>query len=56
MLQILERIAKKVGANVNDDPQVRALEQATRPEALAEQIEESYRERQTVQPPKDVNP
>ena len=42
-LQILERIAKKVGANVNDDPQVRALEEATRPEALVEQIEEAYR-------------
>lgn len=43
MLQILERIAKKVGANVADDPQVRALEEATRPEALVEQIEEASR-------------
>jgi uncharacterized membrane protein len=43
MLQILERIAKKVGANIADDPQVRALEQATRPEALVEQIEEEFR-------------
>lgn len=42
-LQILERIAKKVGAHVGDDPQVRALEEATRPEALVEQIEEAYR-------------
>ncbi|MDB5873049.1 MAG: hypothetical protein JWQ07_2491 [Ramlibacter sp.] len=42
-LQMLERIAKKVGAHVNDDPQVRALEEATRPEALVEQIEEAYR-------------
>jgi uncharacterized membrane protein len=42
-LQILERIAKKVGAHVSDDPQVRALEEATRPEALVEQIEEAYR-------------
>jgi uncharacterized membrane protein len=43
MLQILERIAKKVGAHVTDDPQVRALEEATRPESLVEQIEEAYR-------------
>lgn len=42
-LQILERIAKKVGANVADDPQVRALEEATRPDALIEQIEDAYR-------------
>jgi uncharacterized membrane protein len=44
MLQILERIARKVGANVGDDPQVHALEQATRPEALVEQIEEAFGE------------
>ena len=43
-LQILERIAKKVGAHVADDPQVRALEEATRPDALVDQIEEAYRE------------
>jgi uncharacterized membrane protein len=43
-LQILERIAKKVGAHVTDDPQVRALEEATRPDRLVEQIEEAYRE------------
>jgi uncharacterized membrane protein len=41
-LQILERIARKVGAHTGDDPQVRALEEATRPEALVEQIEEVY--------------
>jgi uncharacterized membrane protein len=44
ILQILERIARKVGAHVSDDPQVRELEQATRPESLVEQIEEAYRE------------
>jgi uncharacterized membrane protein len=51
-LQILERIAKKVGAHVGDDPQVRALEEATRPEALVEQIEEAY-QADTGQPPKN---
>ena len=44
MLQILERIARKVDANVVDDPQVRALEEATRPESLVEQIEDAFRE------------
>ena len=42
MLQLLERIARQVGASEEDDPEVRALEQATRPETLARQIEESY--------------
>jgi uncharacterized membrane protein len=43
ILQMLERIARKVGAHVSDDPQVRALEQATRPDALAKQIDEANR-------------
>ncbi len=42
MLQMLERIAIKVGVHEHADPQVRALEEATRPEALIEQIEEAY--------------
>lgn len=42
MLQMLEQIAKKVGAHVKNDPEVRALEEATRPEALVEQIEEAF--------------
>lgn len=42
MLQMLERIARKVGAHIDNDPQVRALEEATRPETLVEQIEEAY--------------
>ena len=43
MLQMLERIAKQVGVHVDDDPQIRALEEATRPESLVKQIEEAYR-------------
>lgn len=43
MLQLLESIAKHVGASTGDDPEIRALEQATRPETLVRQIEESYR-------------
>jgi uncharacterized membrane protein len=50
-LQILERIARKVGAHISDDAQVRALEEATRPQALVEQIEEAYRE-DAGQPPR----
>lgn len=39
MLRMLERIARKVGVQLEDDPALAALEQATRPEKLAEQIE-----------------
>ncbi len=52
-LQILERIAKKVGAHGGDDPQVRALEEATRPESLVEQIDEAYRAGNGHQPDSD---
>ncbi len=43
-LQMLERITKKLGCHMSDDPQIRALEEATRPESLVEQIEEAYRQ------------
>ena len=49
-LQMLERIAKKVGAHIGDDAQVRALEEATRPESLVQQIEEAYREESGQRP------
>lgn len=52
MLQMLERIARKVGAHIDNDPQVRALEEATRPETLVEQIEEAYREETPPRSPK----
>ncbi|MEP6790232.1 MAG: DUF1003 domain-containing protein [Ramlibacter sp.] len=42
MLQMLDQIARKVGAHLADDGQIQALEKATRTEALVEQIEESY--------------
>jgi uncharacterized membrane protein len=54
-LQMLERIAKKVGAHVSDDPQVRALEEATRPDRLVEQIEEAYRD-EAGEPPGKKGP
>ncbi len=44
MLQLLERIARKVGAGMEDAAEIRALEQATRPETLARQIDDAYRQ------------
>ncbi|MDB5849018.1 MAG: hypothetical protein JWP29_2770 [Rhodoferax sp.] len=41
MLQLLERIAAKVGVD-EDDPTVKVLEEATRPDKLIEQIEKAY--------------
>ena len=43
MLQMLERIAKKVGADTAD-PEVRILEQSTDPEKLVTQIEQAQHE------------
>jgi uncharacterized membrane protein len=39
MLRMLERIAQKVGVELGDEQALAALEQATRPEKLAEQID-----------------
>ena len=39
MLNMLTAIAAAVGADVSDDPETAVLEQATRPEALVQQIE-----------------
>ena len=41
MLTIIERIAKKLGVRTDDDPSLQVLEQATRPEKLVQQIEET---------------
>lgn len=43
MLQMLARIARKVGADCDDDPEIQALEEATRPDMLVRQIEKTYR-------------
>jgi uncharacterized membrane protein len=51
ILQLLESIAKKLGVHADNDPEVRALEQATRAETLARQIDDAYR--QTEQRPGD---
>lgn len=44
MLKFLERIAKKVGAKTDDDPNLQVLEQATRPEQLVDQIEQATKQ------------
>ena len=41
---------EKMGLYEEDDPEIQVLEQATRPETLARQIEDAFRE-QTGQPP-----
>ena len=41
ILQLLDRMAKKMGLYEEDDPEVQVLEQATRPETLARQIEDA---------------
>lgn len=43
-LQILEAIARKVGAQSGDDPEVAALAEATRLDSLAKQIDETQKE------------
>jgi uncharacterized membrane protein len=49
-LQMLERIARKLGVEEDDEAELRVFEQATRPETLARQIDRAFRE-QNGQPP-----
>jgi uncharacterized membrane protein len=44
MLELLGKIAQKLGVDPNEDPTLTVLEQATRPERLVEQIDESIKE------------
>lgn len=39
MLLMLEQIGQAVGAEISEGPEMRALAQATQPEAVSEQIE-----------------
>src|SRR3954447_17968910 len=43
MLQLLHQIAAKVGVKSDDDPDISVLEEATRPDKLGEQIEETIK-------------
>jgi uncharacterized membrane protein len=42
MLQLLERIALKIGAVTREDPELKVLEQATQPEQLAREIDAAF--------------
>ena len=44
MLQLLTRIADKVGVSLDDDPDIQVLEKATRPEQLIDQIDRAVDE------------
>ena len=44
ILQMLDRMARKMELTDEDDPEIRVLEQATRPETLARQIDDALRE------------
>jgi uncharacterized membrane protein len=48
MIQILERIAKKVGVDTGSDPEVRILKEDIDPEKLVAQIEQAQRENPTA--------
>lgn len=48
MLQLLTAIARKLEVLDGEDPSVKALEQATRPDALLEQIDEVTEEKEKV--------
>ncbi len=50
MLLMLEQIGNAIGADISVDPDVRALAQATRPEALREQIDRASEEGDAPQP------
>jgi uncharacterized membrane protein len=43
MLKLLDQIATKVGVKSDDDPAITVLEEATRPDKLGEQIEETIK-------------
>ena len=43
MLEMLEKIGKRLGVDMHNDPEVAALEEATRPQELLEQIDKTMR-------------
>jgi uncharacterized membrane protein len=53
MLMMLKQIADKVGADIHQDPDVKVLEQATRPDKLVEQIEEAFKVTEPSEPTKN---
>lgn len=53
MLQMLERIAAKVGAGGGDDPDIRILKESIHPEKLIAQIEQAQRDNPLQAPSSD---
>ena len=53
MLMMLKQIADKVGADIHQDPDVKVLEQATRPDKLVEQIEQAFKVTEPSEPTKN---
>jgi uncharacterized membrane protein len=49
MLQILKQISEKLGVEIEDDPTIQILEQATRPEKLVEQIMQATEQSEKMQ-------
>lgn len=49
MLQMLKKISEKLNVEIDDDPTVQILEQATRPEKLVEQIVEATEQSNVMQ-------
>ena len=50
MLELLGEIAAKLGVDSNNDPTISVLKQATRPERLVKQIDESIEEADKHEP------
>ena len=53
MLQMLKRIAEKLDVEIDDDPTVHVLEQATRPEKLVDQITQTMEQKKVAQGKKE---
>ena len=56
ILQLLDRMARKMGLYEEDDPEIQVLEQATRPETLARQIEDAIRAESGHRPAAKASP
>lgn len=54
MLQLLKRIAEKVGVSLDDDPDIPVLEKATRPEQMIDQIDRAIHETIRIEEAEDA--
>ena len=49
MLKMLQSIAAKIGAEFDEDPELSALQESTRPERLMEQIDKATQQSENQQ-------